>query len=49
VTWAQVRPGLDPLTYTLRTVPALAKKSKAWTDYDRAARSLKSAIKQIGI
>ena len=49
VTWAQVRPGLDPLKFNLRTVPALAKKSKAWADYDRAARSLKSAIKKIGM
>ncbi|MBE0688910.1 MAG: non-homologous end-joining DNA ligase, partial [Anaerolineae bacterium] len=49
LTWAQVRPGLEPLKFTLRTVPALMKKSKAWTDYDRAASSLKSAIKKIGL
>lgn len=49
LTWAQVRPGLDPLKFTLRTVPALVKKSKAWTDYDRAASSLRSAIKKIGL
>jgi len=48
LTWAQVRTGLDPLTFTLRTVPALVKRSKAWVDYDRAARSLKSAIRKIG-
>ena len=47
VTWAQVRPGLDPLKFTLRTVPALAKKSKAWADYDRAASSLKDAMKKL--
>jgi bifunctional non-homologous end joining protein LigD len=49
LTWAQVRPGLDPLKFTLRTVPALVKKSKAWADYNRAASSLKSAIKKIGL
>lgn len=49
LTWAQVRPGLDPLKFTLRTVPTLVQKSKAWADYDRAARSLKSAIKKIGM
>jgi bifunctional non-homologous end joining protein LigD len=31
----------------LRTVPALAKKSKAWADYDRAASSLKDAMKKL--
>ena len=49
LTWVQVRPDLDPLKFTLRTVPTLVKKSKAWADYDRAARSLKSAIKKIGM
>lgn len=47
LTWAQARPGLDPLKFTLRTVPALVKKSKAWADYDRAASSLKSAIRKM--
>jgi bifunctional non-homologous end joining protein LigD len=48
LTWAQVRPGLDPLKFNLRTVPALEKKSKAWADYDRAAGSLKAAIRKMG-
>jgi bifunctional non-homologous end joining protein LigD len=48
LTWAQVRSGLDPKKYTVRTVPALLKKSKAWADYDRAARSLKAAMSKIG-
>ncbi|MGN6284419.1 MAG: DNA ligase D [Afipia sp.] len=48
LTWTQVRSGLDPKKYTIRTVPALLKKSKAWTDYDRAARSLKTAMAKIG-
>ena len=42
--WPQVKSGLDPKRFTLRTVPALLKKSKAWADYDKAARSLKAAI-----
>ena len=33
VTWPQVKPGLDPATYTIHSVPQLLKKSKAWTDY----------------
>jgi bifunctional non-homologous end joining protein LigD len=48
LTWAQVRSGLDPRKYTVRTVPALLQKSKAWADYDRAARSLKAAMARIG-
>ncbi|MFL6600463.1 MAG: DNA ligase D [Steroidobacteraceae bacterium] len=45
--WSQVRAGLDPLKYTLRTAPALLLKSKPWEDYDDGARSLVSAIKKI--
>ncbi len=44
VTWAQVRSDLDPMKYTLRTVPSLLRKTKAWSDYDDAARSIKAAI-----
>ena len=47
LTWAQVRRGLDPKTYTIRTAPALLRKSKAWADYDRAARSLKAAMAKL--
>ena len=46
--WTQVRAGLDPKRYTLRTVPALVAKSTAWRDYDEAARPLEEAIKRIG-
>ena len=44
VTWKQVGPKLDPMGYTLRTVPALLKKTKAWAHYDAAARPLAEAI-----
>jgi bifunctional non-homologous end joining protein LigD len=44
LTWSQVKPGLDPKTYTLRTVPALLPKLTAWEDYCEGERSLKSAI-----
>jgi bifunctional non-homologous end joining protein LigD len=47
VTWTQVKPGLDPQAYTVRTVPALLKKSKAWADYDDGARPIKPAIKKL--
>ena len=47
ITWAQVRRGLDPMRFTLRTVPRLLAKSKAWDGYDRAARPLKAAIRKL--
>jgi bifunctional non-homologous end joining protein LigD len=45
--WSQVRAGLDPLKYTIRTVPAQLAKSKPWEDYAAAARSLVSAIRKL--
>ena len=47
VTWAQVRGDLDPKRYTLRTVPALLKKSKAWDGYEDAAGPIRPAIKKL--
>ena len=47
MTWAQVRSDLDPMKYTLRTVPALLAKTKAWAGYDSAARSIKAAIAKL--
>lgn len=47
LTWGQVRRGLDPARFTIRTVPGLLKRSKAWADYGRAARPLKDAIRQL--
>jgi bifunctional non-homologous end joining protein LigD len=47
LTWAQVRGDLDPKRYTVRSVPALLSKTKAWEDYDDAASSVKSAMKKL--
>ena len=47
LTWSQVKSGLDPSRYTLRTVPALLRKTDAWQDYDEAARPLMPAIRQL--
>jgi hypothetical protein len=46
--WTQVKAGLDPTRYTIRTVPALIAKSTAWEDYFDAAKPLKAAIKRLG-
>ena len=47
LTWAQVKGNLDPKRYTMRTVPALLVRGKAWQGYDEAASSIKSAIKKL--
>ena len=47
VTWAQVRSDLNPMKFTLRTVPALIGNTKAWADYDAAARPIKAAIAKL--
>jgi hypothetical protein len=47
VHWSQVRSGLDPLKYTIRTAPGLLSKNKPWEDYDDGARSLVTAIQKI--
>jgi bifunctional non-homologous end joining protein LigD len=44
VTWGQVRCGLDPAKYTLRSVPQLLRKMSAWADYCDSERSLIEAI-----
>ena len=48
LTWSQVKQGLDPLKFTVRTAPALAKRLTAWSDYFDSDRPLASAIKRLG-
>lgn len=43
--WKDVKAGLDPLRYTLRTCAPILKKSKPWDDYFKAAKSLAAAIR----
>jgi bifunctional non-homologous end joining protein LigD len=47
LTWAQVRGDLDPKRYTVRTVPSLLARTKAWEGYDDAASSIKGAMKKL--
>jgi bifunctional non-homologous end joining protein LigD len=47
LTWSQVKGGLDPGRYTLRTAPALMGKSKVWEGYEAAARPLTDAIAKL--
>jgi bifunctional non-homologous end joining protein LigD len=44
LTWPQLRKDLDPKNFTVRSVPSLMAKSKAWAGYEDAASSIKSAI-----
>jgi bifunctional non-homologous end joining protein LigD len=46
--WGQVKKGLDPSRYTLRTVPALVRKLIAWREYREAERPLAEAIARLG-
>lgn len=47
LSWTQVKSGLDPKRFTIRTVPALLKKTKAWQDYSDGQRPLREAIKNL--
>jgi bifunctional non-homologous end joining protein LigD len=48
LTWGQVKKGLDPKRWTIRTAPGELKKTKAWADYFDAERPLKDAIRKLG-
>jgi bifunctional non-homologous end joining protein LigD len=46
--WPQVKAGLDPQRFTLRTVPGLYAKMKPWGDYEATKQKLAPAIKKLG-
>jgi bifunctional non-homologous end joining protein LigD len=48
LTWAQAKNDLDPKRFTVRTVPSLLAKTRAWHAYDDAASSIKAAMKKLG-
>jgi bifunctional non-homologous end joining protein LigD len=47
LTWVQVKAGLDPARFTVRSVPGLLKGLKAWRDYEEGRRSLAEAITRL--
>jgi bifunctional non-homologous end joining protein LigD len=47
VNWNQVRDGLDPARFTIKTVPALLAKTKAWAEYCNSERPLEAAIRKL--
>ncbi len=44
IPWSALKPGLDPASYTIRSVPKLLKRSNGWTDYDAGRRPLVDAM-----
>jgi bifunctional non-homologous end joining protein LigD len=47
LTWSHVRKGLDPKRFTVRSVPKLMSKTKAWKDYAKAGVPLEAAIAKL--
>jgi bifunctional non-homologous end joining protein LigD len=47
VNWTQVRKGLDPAAYTVRTAPKIVAGMSAWEDYCDSERPLAAAIKRL--
>jgi bifunctional non-homologous end joining protein LigD len=45
--WGQVKAGLDPKRFNLRTAPALLRKSKPWRGYEKSAVPLRKAIQAL--
>ena len=45
--WNQVKAGLDPQRFTMRTAPALLRKGKPWQDYCEGERDLKATIEKL--
>ena len=45
--WPQLRAGLDPKKFTVRTAPGLLRKSQPWTNYAKSAKPLRRAIEQL--
>jgi bifunctional non-homologous end joining protein LigD len=46
--WSQVKPGLDPAKFNLRSVPPLLRKLRAWDGYGEGERKLAPAITKLG-
>jgi bifunctional non-homologous end joining protein LigD len=47
IAWKDVKKGLAPQSFTVRTAPQLLGKIKPWKEYAEGARSLADAIKQL--
>jgi bifunctional non-homologous end joining protein LigD len=45
--WAQVRPGLTPARFTIRTAPGMLRRTKPWEGYEEAAGPVVQAIERL--
>ncbi len=45
--WSQVKKGLDPKRFTVRSAPALLVKSPAWKDYAKSEKPLLPVLKKL--
>jgi bifunctional non-homologous end joining protein LigD len=45
--WSQVKKGLDPKRFTIRTAPSLIGKSVAWTEYFKSERPLLAVFQKV--
>jgi bifunctional non-homologous end joining protein LigD len=46
--WRQVKAGLDPSAFTIRSAPAILKRGRAWADYAMSGCPLPSAMRAPG-
>lgn len=47
IAWSQVKKGLDPKRFALRTAPGLMRRIKVWAGYADGARPLRGAIERL--
>jgi bifunctional non-homologous end joining protein LigD len=47
IEWKQVKRGLDPMQFTVRSAPDQLRRLKPWQGYERAARPLGDAIRRV--
>ena len=47
--WSAVKKGLDPKRFTIRTAPALLRKSGPWKDYAKASVPLLAVLKKLAL
>jgi bifunctional non-homologous end joining protein LigD len=45
--WKDVKASLKPAQFDVRTAPGILEKSRPWSDYQKAARSLAAAIAKV--
>ena len=47
--WSQIKPGLDPLAFTIHKAAALLRRADPWMDLDKSAIPLESARRKLGL